>query len=420
MANIPKVWNGTAFIELEAAATVAPAASTTVVGIVQLTDSTSSTSTTTAATPNSVKSAYDLAGTAIPKNTVTAAGDILYASGSATPARLAIGTASQVLSVVGGLPSWTTLAAAGADVQEFTSSGSWVKPAGKSAVYVFAIGGGGGGASGGRASSSYARGGGGGYGAAHSASWFPASTLPGTVTVTIGNGGAGGTAIASGTTSVEGVLGADGGDTTFGTIIRAIGGPAGKAYDGTNSLRTPQGIVEYGRSDSNGAPGTAGTSDANGTAIANIQAAASFSEYTDVGRTSNAPRTSVRAMTRTASGGSGGMALASGTTLTDHYGGNAGARGFGADGTVPSGGNVVLGGGTATAGSAGSVVGSGFGHGGGGGGAAFSGIPGAGGAGYRGGGGGGGGGVAVPAGSAARATGAGGVGGDGYVIVISI
>lgn len=108
MANIPKVWNGTAFIELEAAATVAPAASTTVVGIVQLTDSTSSTSTTTAATPNSVKSAFDLAGTAIPKNTVTAAGDILYASGSATVARLGIGTADQVLGIAAGVPAWTT------------------------------------------------------------------------------------------------------------------------------------------------------------------------------------------------------------------------------------------------------------------------------------------------------------------------
>ncbi len=106
MANIPKVWNGTAFVELEAAATVPPAASTTVVGIVQLTDSTSSTSTTTAATPNSVKSAFDLAGTAIPKNTVTAAGDILYASGSATVARLAVGATDQVLVVASGAPAW--------------------------------------------------------------------------------------------------------------------------------------------------------------------------------------------------------------------------------------------------------------------------------------------------------------------------
>jgi hypothetical protein len=60
-----------------------------------------------------VKSAFDLAGTAIPKNTVTTAGDILYASGSATVARLGIGTASQVLSVSAGVPAWTTPAGGG-------------------------------------------------------------------------------------------------------------------------------------------------------------------------------------------------------------------------------------------------------------------------------------------------------------------
>jgi hypothetical protein len=43
------------------------ASSTTQSGAVQLTDSTSSTSTTTAATPNSVKSAFDLANSATPK-----------------------------------------------------------------------------------------------------------------------------------------------------------------------------------------------------------------------------------------------------------------------------------------------------------------------------------------------------------------
>jgi hypothetical protein len=46
-----------------------PVSSTTVSGIVQLTDSTSSTSTTTAATPNSVKTAYDLANGKEPKIT---------------------------------------------------------------------------------------------------------------------------------------------------------------------------------------------------------------------------------------------------------------------------------------------------------------------------------------------------------------
>jgi uncharacterized protein (DUF2147 family) len=56
--------------------------------------------------PNSVKTAFDLAGTAIPKNTVTAAGDILYASGSATVARLAVGATDQVLVVASGAPAW--------------------------------------------------------------------------------------------------------------------------------------------------------------------------------------------------------------------------------------------------------------------------------------------------------------------------
>lgn len=122
-------------------------------GAVQLTDSTSSTSTTTAATPNSVKTAYDLANGAIAKSlvdakgdlilgtadntvarqaigsnnqvlyadsaqtngvvwgagsksTLTTTGDILYASGANTLARLGIGTSGQVLTVSSGLPAW--------------------------------------------------------------------------------------------------------------------------------------------------------------------------------------------------------------------------------------------------------------------------------------------------------------------------
>ena len=77
-------------------------------GAVQLEDSTSSTSTTKASTPNSVKSAYDLANAAIPKSLVDAAGDLIYATADNTPARLAIGTAGQVLKVNSGAtaPEW--------------------------------------------------------------------------------------------------------------------------------------------------------------------------------------------------------------------------------------------------------------------------------------------------------------------------
>lgn len=52
------------------------AASTSQSGIVQLTDSTSSTSTTTAATPNAVKTTYDLANAALPKAGGTVTGNL--------------------------------------------------------------------------------------------------------------------------------------------------------------------------------------------------------------------------------------------------------------------------------------------------------------------------------------------------------
>jgi len=66
-------------------------------GAVQLTDSTASTSITTAATPNSVKSAYDLANGAIAKSIVDAKGDIIAATAADTVSRLAVGTNNTVL-----------------------------------------------------------------------------------------------------------------------------------------------------------------------------------------------------------------------------------------------------------------------------------------------------------------------------------
>lgn len=88
------------------------AGSTTVVGAVQLEDSTASTSTTKAATPNSVKSAYDLANAAIAKSTVTTAGDIIFRNAT-VPTRLGIGTAGQVLKVNSGAtaPEWGSASA---------------------------------------------------------------------------------------------------------------------------------------------------------------------------------------------------------------------------------------------------------------------------------------------------------------------
>jgi len=90
------------------------AATTSVVGAVQLSDSTSTTSSVLAATPTAVKSAFDLATAAIPKSLVTTAGDIIYRNAT-VPARLGIGTAGQVLTVNSGAtaPEWAAAAAGG-------------------------------------------------------------------------------------------------------------------------------------------------------------------------------------------------------------------------------------------------------------------------------------------------------------------
>jgi len=87
------------------------AATTSVVGAVQLSDSTSTTSSVLASTPTATKAAYDLAAAAVPKSTVTTAGDVIYATGSGAVTRLGIGTAGQVLKVNSGAtaPEWGTV-----------------------------------------------------------------------------------------------------------------------------------------------------------------------------------------------------------------------------------------------------------------------------------------------------------------------
>ena len=86
------------------------AATTSVVGAVQLSDSTSTTSSVLASTPTATKAAYDLADAAIAKSVVTTAGDIIYRNAT-VPIRLGIGTANQVLAVNSGAtaPEWKTL-----------------------------------------------------------------------------------------------------------------------------------------------------------------------------------------------------------------------------------------------------------------------------------------------------------------------
>ena len=129
------------------------AATTSAAGVVQLSDSTSTTSSVLASTPTATKAAYDLANTAsttataaIPKSTVTTAGDVIYATGSAAVTRLGIGTANQVLAVNSGAtaPEWKTISSGTFPVQRSanvaatftTTSATWVDVTGYTLTFT--------------------------------------------------------------------------------------------------------------------------------------------------------------------------------------------------------------------------------------------------------------------------------------------
>lgn len=72
----------------------------------------------------------------VQKTLTTTTGDIIYASSANTPARLGIGSTSQVLSVSGGVPTWTT-PASGALTKITSASFSTVSDTGTTFDNVF-------------------------------------------------------------------------------------------------------------------------------------------------------------------------------------------------------------------------------------------------------------------------------------------
>ncbi len=216
-----------------------------------------------AVNPGQVFTIADESGTVTPANTI-----IISRAGADTIDGLTatvIGMPYGAVSVFSdGTSKWTITASNSANVQVFTSSGTWTKPAGSKYVRVVAIGAGGGGGSGYKGAAGSVRiAGNGGSGGGYTDRLLVSTVVGATETVTIGAGGSGGASQTSNDSS--GSSGTDGGTTSFGTggaqQYTAGGGGMGGGGGGLGAANT--GVTPGSGTSLGGAPSNIQNSGAN-------------------------------------------------------------------------------------------------------------------------------------------------------------
>ena len=199
----------------------------------------------------------------------------------------------------------------GAITRTYTANGTWTKPTGLKMLFVQVWGGG---ASGGVLHFDERRSADGGGGGAYDEGWFRGEDLGTRITVTVGAGGAAGTVTGPANSNFLTASGNNGGQSSFGNLITAVGGSGSSG-----------GVATYSRTFFNGGNGVSNTANTAGNTLIGGAGGGGYRNISGSGV--------VRAGGRSRDGGNGGDGLyISGVTAGTHSAPNGSTPGGGGGG----------------------------------------------------------------------------------------